>query len=137
MQYKIPVQIENEDTIIAWLSLRQLGIMMAWGGLTYGVFRSLEGSFPPLVAIIIASPFAIIGILIALIKVSEMTFLPFFLNFLRLNLNGRERVWSQGTDSYTELDIGYVPMIKDKMNPWTRKHLNLTSLDAKEKMKKL
>ena len=28
MQYKIPIQIENEDTIVLGLSLRQLGIMM-------------------------------------------------------------------------------------------------------------
>ena len=30
MQYKIPIQIENEDTIVAGLSLRQLAIMMLW-----------------------------------------------------------------------------------------------------------
>ncbi len=32
MQYKIPLQIENEDTIVAGLSIRQLVIMMMWGG---------------------------------------------------------------------------------------------------------
>jgi hypothetical protein len=30
MQYKIPVQIENEDPIMLWLSLRQLMIIMVW-----------------------------------------------------------------------------------------------------------
>ncbi len=30
MQYKIPIQIENEDTIVAGLSLRQLIIIMVW-----------------------------------------------------------------------------------------------------------
>lgn len=30
MQYKIPIQIENEDTIVLNLSLRQLGIMMGF-----------------------------------------------------------------------------------------------------------
>lgn len=30
MQYKIPIQIENEDTIVAGLSIRQLVIMMVW-----------------------------------------------------------------------------------------------------------
>lgn len=30
MQYKIPIQIENEDTIVAGLSLRQLAIMGIW-----------------------------------------------------------------------------------------------------------
>lgn len=31
MQYKIPVQIENEDSIVMGLSLRQLAIMMVGG----------------------------------------------------------------------------------------------------------
>ncbi len=31
MQYKIPVQIENEDVIVLGLSLRQLTIMMVGG----------------------------------------------------------------------------------------------------------
>lgn len=41
-------------------------------------------------------------------KISEMTFLPTALNFFRLSLNGKDRVWSQGTDSFSEVDIGYV-----------------------------
>lgn len=42
MQYKIPLQIENEDTIVLGLSLRQLGIMMAFGGVAYSLFKFLE-----------------------------------------------------------------------------------------------
>jgi hypothetical protein len=30
MQYKIPVQIENEDPIVLWLSIRQLAIIFIW-----------------------------------------------------------------------------------------------------------
>lgn len=37
-----------------------------------------------------------------------MTFLPATLNYFRLILNSKERRWSQGTDSYSELEIGYV-----------------------------
>ncbi len=33
MQYKIPVQIENEDPIIGNISLRQIIIMMGWGAI--------------------------------------------------------------------------------------------------------
>lgn len=42
MQYKIPIQIENEDVIVANLSLRQLMILMAWGGLGYVIFKKAE-----------------------------------------------------------------------------------------------
>jgi hypothetical protein len=67
-----------------------------------------------------------------------MTFLPFFLNFLRLKLNGSERIWSQGTDSYTEIEVGYVPSIKNtKEQNTTRSLSTLMTVDAKEKMRKL
>lgn len=139
MQYKIPVQIENEDVIVAWLSLRQLAIMMGGAGLTYGIFRSLQGSFPPVIALIIAAPPAVIGIIVALMKIAEMTFLPIFLNFIRLNLNGKERIWSQGTDSYTEIDIGYVPIheVKENKKIVLRDPLSLEMEDARKNMKKL
>jgi hypothetical protein len=34
-----------------------------------------------------------IAVVIALWKNSEMTFLPFMLNLLRLNINSKERIW--------------------------------------------
>lgn len=107
MQYKIPLQIENEDVIVAWLSLRQLFILMVWGGLAYTVFKYAEIRVGPTVWLVLAIPLVLIGVVIALIRIAEMTFLPTVLNFFRLSLNARSRVWSQGTDGYSELDIGY------------------------------
>ena len=94
MQYKIPIQIENEDTIVLGLSLRQLGIMMAFGGIAYALFQFLEtriGGIALVPAIIVAG----MGIGIALVRIAEMTFLPLTLNFLRMSLNGKARPWSQ------------------------------------------
>lgn len=61
-----------------------------------------------------ASPVVAIGIIVALMKVSEMTFLPTVLNTLRLSLNAKARIWSVGTDSYSDLEIGYVTMPTQK-----------------------
>ncbi len=108
MQYKIPIQIENEDVIVAWLSLRQLMIMMIWWGIWYGVFKFCESRIGSLAGIWLGAPFAIIGVIIALLKISEMTFLPATLNFFRLSLNAKSRIWSQGADSYSEMEIGYI-----------------------------
>ena len=47
----------------------------------------------------------------AIFKNSEMTFLPFVLNMIRLQLNtppGGIRYWNKGTESYGALEIGYV-----------------------------
>lgn len=114
MQYKIPIQIENEDVIVAWLSLRQLMIMMIWGGIGYGIFKYAETRIGPTIGLWLGAPFVVIGIIVALMRISEMTFLPVTLNFLRLSLNAKSRTWSQWADSYSEMDIGYITPINSQ-----------------------
>jgi hypothetical protein len=53
---------------------------------------------------------------IALIKIAEMTFLPIALNFFRLSLNAKSRIWSQGTDGYSDMEVGYVALNTTKAN---------------------
>ena len=140
MQYKIPIQIENEDTIVLGLSLRQLGIMMAFGGIAYALFQFLEsriGGIALVPAIIVAG----MGIGIALVRIAEMTFLPLTLNFLRMSLNGKARPWSQWTDSYTELEIGHISSSNEKIVQTTSKESFTSSIanneDFAEKLKNL
>lgn len=108
MQYKIPIQIENEDTIVAGLSLRQLGIIAVGWGTGYTVFNTLEPQLGSKVATVFAVIPIIIFIVVALVRISEMTFLPAVLNFCRLHLNAKVRGWAIGTDSFSDLEIGYI-----------------------------
>jgi hypothetical protein len=126
MQYKIPIQIENEDPIVLGLSMRQLTIMMMWGGIAYTIFKSLEPNLGAKFALIFAIPFVVIGVIIALIKVAEMTFLPFVLNLFRLTLNARERKWSMGCDGYSDMEVGYVSMTTQKASAEANKSLETT-----------
>jgi hypothetical protein len=41
-----------------------------------------------------------------------MTFLPAALNFIRLQLTSRERVWEKWVDSYMPIEIWYVNEMK-------------------------
>lgn len=108
MQYKIPVQIENEDPILLGLSLRQLTIMMIWWGIAYQTFKSLEPNMWSEIALVPSILIASIAFLIAVFKSHEMTFIPFVLSFLRLNINARERKWDNWVDSFWVLKIWYV-----------------------------
>jgi len=108
MQYKIPVQIENEDPIFLGLSLRQLAILMAGFGFAFMIFKSLEPNTGPQIAAIPAIIVALIAATIALVKMYEMTFIPLMLAFLRLSINIKERHWIRGIDSFNPLDIGNV-----------------------------
>lgn len=113
MQYKIPVQIENEDKIFLNLSLRQLTIIMVAGGFGYSVFKSLEPNVGAEVALFPAIIITGLGVVIALFRHTEMTFVPFILNLIRLNLNVGNRVWSKGTDSYNSLEVGYIRALEE------------------------
>ncbi|RAL57570.1 hypothetical protein BLD25_01395 [Candidatus Gracilibacteria bacterium GN02-872] len=108
MQYKIPIQIENEDPIVFGLSLRQLAICGGGLGIGYVTFTSLQGVTGSSWAAFFALIPCIFGILIALFKFSEMTFMVFVFNYLRSWVNGGERRWQQGVDSFSALDIGYI-----------------------------
>lgn len=105
MQYKIPVQIENEDPIIFWLSLKQLIIIMAWWAIGYWVFNSLEPNTGWEIALIPTVIIVWITLFIALFKQYEMTFLPFILAILRFNINFKERWFVKSVDSFSPLDI--------------------------------
>ncbi len=72
------------------------------------LFKSLEAGLGPQIAAVPLILCIIISLFVALFRNSEMTFLPFILNVLRLNLNTNVRVWSKGTDSFSNLEIGWV-----------------------------
>lgn len=109
MQYKIPVQIENEDPIMLWLSLRQLSIIMVWWGIAYWLFKKFASSWVPAeVALIPTIVIIIITLFIALFKNSEMTFIPFVLSFIRFKINLPERTWRSWIDSFHPLDIWFL-----------------------------
>lgn len=139
MQYKIPIQIENEDTIIFDLSLRQLGIIIVGVILAFGVFNKFQTTVPQTPLFIVC--IIIIGIffVVAKFKTHEMTFLPFLLNLARYRINGNGpnnegRIWTRGVDSYSSLQIGYVS--DDSYVEKTKKHEKKTD-ELQEKLKKI
>ncbi len=108
MQYKIPVQIENEDPIIIGLSLRQLSILMGFWAIWYMIFNGLNGILPTEIA---AAPWIILlllGFLIAKFKHSWMTFVQFILSFMRFKANIAQRHWIWSVDSFHPFDIWYI-----------------------------
>lgn len=131
MQYKIPVQIENEDPIVFGLSLKQLIIIMVGGAIWYGVFTSLEKNVWGEIALIPTVIIVGITLFIALFKQYEMTFLPFILALLRFNINLKERSWRVGVDSFSPLDIWII------VNTQKKEDNNVEVEDKNEKMKSL
>lgn len=116
MQYKIPVQIENEDPILWPLSLRQLIICVIGFWLWYWIFKSLAPVVWTEIAAIPSLLVAWISFVIAIFKYSEMTFVAFMLSFIRYAVNLWERKWIKWVDSFSALDIWYVTNMEINTN---------------------
>jgi len=128
MQYKIPVQIENEDPIFLGLSLRQLIIMMVGWWIAYSLFNSLAPSLWVEIAAIPSIFIALVAFMIAVFKHSEMTFIPFVLSLTRFHTNYKERKWIKWVDSFQPIDIWYITNIQSKKDE---------TIDFKSKMDKI
>lgn len=105
MQYKIPVQIENEDPILLGLSLKQLTVIMIGFGISYTIFTSLAPKTGAEIALIPSGIIGTLTVLVAIFKQYEMTFIPFILALLRMSINPKERSWLSGTDSFQPIDV--------------------------------
>lgn len=127
MQYKIPVQIENEDPILLTLSLRQLIIIMIWLWISYSIMKSLAPLWTE-IALIPAVIVWLIFIIIAIFKYSEMTFVKFVLSFIRLKTNLEDRKWVKWVDSYSLIDMWFVNNLENKID---------NKIDLNEKMNKI
>lgn len=96
-QYKVPQNVQREDTIIGPLTLKQLIIVGIGGGIAYATYISLAKTYfieiwlPP-VAII-----TIITLLFAFVKVHNLKFHVYLANLIEYKVLPKKRIWIQGT----------------------------------------
>lgn len=96
MQYKVPQDVQREDTIIGPLTMKQMIILGAGGGIAYAIYVSLAKTYyaevwlPP-VAIVV-----VITLAFAFIKINGLPFSRFIMNFIEYRMLPRKRIWVQG-----------------------------------------
>lgn len=138
MQYKIPVQIENDDPIVLGLSLKQLAVIMIWFYISYQLFVSLAPNSWAEVAAIPSIIIFLISVTVAIFKYYEMTFIPFILAFIRFKINTPERKWDKWVDSFQPIDIWFLTNNKGNNNDnidFTNKIEKINKID--EQLEKL
>ncbi len=94
MEFKVPQNVQREDTIIGSITFKQLGILLIGGGITYVIYLSLVNIVE---WFIWAPPVAIVGLstlIITFVKVQDMTFTKAFLYFIEFLMNPRKRFYS-------------------------------------------
>ena len=92
MQYKVPQDVQIEDKILPFMTLRQLVITGLGGGITYVVYLLLEHQssqiwMPPVLLL------GFLTVAIAFLKIRGILFVDFMLLLLERYLNETKRVW--------------------------------------------
>ncbi|MFA6992530.1 MAG: PrgI family protein [Candidatus Gracilibacteria bacterium] len=112
MQFKVPQDVQREDTIIGPITLKQLIILGMGGGLAYAIYVSLAKAYfveiwlPP-VAIVLA-----LTVAFAFLKIYNMTFEKFLMSFFEYRILSRKRIWIQGAGKPQ-----YLPELIHKTRP--------------------
>lgn len=97
MQYKVPQDVQREDTIIGPLTLRHMAILGGGGGIAYFTYISLSETYliqvwlPPVLVI------TVITLSFAFLKINSLPFHEFLMNFIEYHLLAKKRFWIQGT----------------------------------------
>jgi hypothetical protein len=92
-QYKVPQDVEAEDTIIGPLTMRQFIyaiIGAVWGGLSYLLFKGL-----PVVFVLIGIPPTLLFFLLAFYKRQDQPFEAYLLALIGYVANSRWRIWEK------------------------------------------
>jgi len=93
MQFKVPQDVQREDTIIGNITFKQLIIMAIGGGLTYSFYIILSKLYFWYIWI---WPVAILGgltIMMAFLKIHGMSFLVFSSYMIEYLFKPRNRYW--------------------------------------------
>lgn len=97
MQFKVPQDVQREDTIIGPITIKQLIILGIGGGIAYAIYVGLAASYYMEIWL---PPVIIVGgltLAFAFLKIHEMPFHIFLMNFIEYHLLPRQRIWIQGT----------------------------------------
>ncbi len=107
MQFKVPQNVEREDTIIGSITFKQLIIMVVGGGITFAFHTILSASYSWVVWGPVVLVCAGLTIAFAFVKPYTLDFHVYLLNLLEYMILGKKRIWKQG-----EGDIFISPFIK-------------------------
>jgi len=109
LQFKIPQNVQVEDKIVPFLTVRQLIICCVGGGIAYTFYITLSKSFyievwgPPTgISLLITAA-------IAFLKINDIPFTKWFLLLMEFLLVPRKRVWDKSANR--DLLFGFVSTV--------------------------
>lgn len=134
MQFKIPQNVQREDTIVGPITFKQLAILLIGGGFTYAIYILLARGYlwtvwaPPVVF------FGLLTLAVAFLKIQDMTFLQAALYFVEYVFKPRMRFWRQGD---AEIRLSVLKPLPHEVKQAEKAEAELSDLDKRKKLMKL
>jgi len=103
MQYKIPQNVQLEDKILPFMTMKQLIVVGIGGGFAYMLYIGLETQptevwLPPVVVI------TVLTLAVAFLKIGNIPFTKYLLLALERYLNAKRRYWLKSSGDVLLLD---------------------------------
>jgi hypothetical protein len=97
MQFKVPQNVQREDTIIGSITIKQMIIVIIGGGIDYMIYIGFSQRgfssvfwFPPVLII------GLLTVAIAFVKINNLSFSKYIMLFLERLINPQKRLWRKG-----------------------------------------
>lgn len=97
MQFKVPQNVQREDTIVGPLTFMQLIICAVGGGITYGFYTYLSKDYTWPVWIGPTLFFGALTIAFAFVKIHELTFFQYLGSMFVFHYLPKKRIWVKGS----------------------------------------
>ncbi|MFN7160478.1 MAG: PrgI family protein [Candidatus Gracilibacteria bacterium] len=104
MQFKIPQNIDIEEKILPFLTIKQLFILLGGGAVAYLIYIASVGRYDPSIYLIPVILIVVVTVLIAFFKMENITFIKLVLLMMESLINPRTRVWFHYAEPLSPLD---------------------------------
>ena len=134
MQFKVPQDVQREDTILWFLTMRQMLIMMIGGGISYGLFLRLSKIYELGAGGIamICIP-AAIAALFAFVKIKGMGLTTFIFINIEFLFRARNRFWSQEGNILISMTTTITEKKVEKQQTYAEKDLSNNKIKSTSK----
>ena len=112
--FKVPQNVQREDTIIGPITMRQLIICGAGGAITYVIYVSLAAKYYVEVWLLPVALSAILTATFAFVKIHGMTFITFLLYLIEYVFLPRKRVFVKGAGDVSMVGITQISEARKK-----------------------
>lgn len=121
MQFKVPQDVQREDQILWFITLRQLIMLFAGGGISYMIFMAVSKRYSVNVieTILIALPF-ILAVAFAFVKIKGIPLFKFILLLIEAGLfRAPRRYWQGNSDVFISMTTQVSSTEKNSNTPIT------------------